>query len=130
MVFQFPIGWLADQKGVRWTTKLCGLVAFASTLFTIIFGTQFYPLAIAMFLFGGFTGGLLTLGIIWATQHSAGAELTHNMRQVSVTYTLLSAAGPLATGFMMSHSNSANLFWQQLAALAVLALLLLKWRDA
>ena len=130
MVFQFPIGWLADQKGVRWTTKLCGFVAFAITMFTIIFGTQFYQLAIAMFLFGGFTGGLLTLGIIWATQHSTGAELTHNMRQVSVTYTLLSALGPLATGFMIGHSSSASLFWQQLAALAVLTLLLLKWRDA
>jgi len=130
MVFQFPIGWLADHKGVRWTTKLCGLVAFATSMFTIIFGTQFYQLAIAMFLFGGFTGGLLTLGIIWATQHSKGAELTYNMRQVSVTYTLLSALGPLATGFMMSHSNSATLFWQLLAALAVLALLLLKWRES
>ncbi len=130
MVFQFPIGWLADHKGVRWTTKLCGFVAFATTLFTIIFGTQLYPLALAMLLFGGFSGGLLTLGIIWATQHSAGAELTNNIRQVSVTYTLLSAAGPLTTGFIISHSSSASLFWQQLAALGVLFFVVLKWQDA
>lgn len=126
MLFQFPIGWLADHKGVTWTSKFCVLIALTATLFTIIFGYQFYAMAIAMFLFGGFSGGLLTLGIIWATQHSKGAELTNNIRQVSVTYTLLSAMGPLVTGFIVNHTSSNSLFWQQLVVILVLAVVLIK----
>ena len=57
----------------------------------MVFGTYFFALAIALFLVGGVCGGLLTLGIIWATQYSNGAELTSNLWQVSITYALLSA---------------------------------------
>lgn len=129
MLFQFPIGWLADHKGVTWTSKFCVLIALTTTLFTITFGYQFYSMAISMFLFGGFSGGLLTLGIIWATQHSVGAELTNNIRQVSVTYTLLSATGPLVSGFIVSHTGSNSLFWQQLVVILVLAAVLIKHKE-
>ena len=126
MMFQYPVGWLADTKGVNWTAKLCALISTAGILIAMVFGTYFFALAIALFLLGGVCGGLLTLGLIWATQHSKGAELTNKLRQVSITYTLLSAAGPLVAGFVVSHSNSASLFWQQLVVIFVLILVLFK----
>ena len=92
----------------------------------MVFGTQFFELAIVLFLVGGISGGLLTLGIVWATQHSTGAALTNNMRQVSITYTLLSAAGPLVAGFVVSYNGSNSLFWQQLVVILVLILVLFK----
>ena len=124
MIFQFPVGWLADTKGVNWTAKLCALIGLAGILVAMVFGTHFFVLEIALFLLGGVCGGLLTLGLVWATQHSIGAELTNNLRQVSITYTLLSAAGPLVAGFVVSHSNSSSLFWQQLVVVLVLILVL------
>ena len=126
MIFQYPVGWLADTKGVNWTAKLCALIGLAGILIAMVFGTYFFALEIALFLLGGVCGGLLTLGLVWATQHSKGAELTNNLRQVSITYTLLSAAGPLVAGFVVSHSNSSSLFWQQLVMVFVLILVLFK----
>ena len=126
MLFQYPVGWLADTKGVNWTAKLCALIGLAGILIAMVFGTYFFALEIALFLLGGVCGGLLTLGLVWATQHSKGAELTNKLRQVSITYTLLSAAGPLVAGFVVSQSNSASLFWQQLVVVFVLILVLFK----
>ena len=129
MLFQYPIGWLADTKGVNWTAKLCAIIGLAGIVVAMLLGTHFFALAIALFLLGGVSGGLLTLGLVWATQRSKGAELTNNLRQVSITYTLLSAIGPLVAGFVVSHTNSISLFWQQLAVIFVLAIVLLKHKD-
>ncbi len=109
MAWQYPIGWLANHKGVTWTGELCTIVATLAILIALTTHANLQTLAAAMFLLGGTTGGLLTLGIVWAMQHSAGAELTNNLRQVSVTYTLFTAAGPLIAGFVVGHSNSASL---------------------
>jgi MFS family permease len=126
MLFQYPVGWLADTKGVNWTAKLSALIGLAGILIAMIFGTHFFALAIALFLLGGVSGGLLTLGIVWATQRSKGAELSNSLRQVSITYTLLSAIGPLVAGFVVSYIGSDSLFWQQLVMIFVLAIVLLK----
>lgn len=126
MLCQLPIGWLADTKGVTWTAKRCAAVGLAGIIIAMVLGTHFFALGIALFLLGGISGGLLTLGIVWATQHSTGAALTSNMQQVSIAYTLLSAAGPLVAGFVVSCSNSTSLFWQQLILILVLILILFK----
>ena len=126
MLFQFPIGWLADKKGVNWTAKLCALIGLGGIVVAMLLGTHFYALAVALFLLGGVSGAMLTLGLVWATQHGKGAQLTNNLRQVSITYTLLTAIGPLVAGFVVSHTNSASLFWQQLVVIIVLVLILFK----
>lgn len=126
MVCQFPIGWLADHKGVLWTSKLCALFAALSVLLALGYDTTLQALAFSMFILGGATAGLLTLGLVWATQHSVGAELTSRVRQVSIIYTLFSAAGPVLAGFIVSHIGISSLFWQQLAVTLVLAVVLLK----
>lgn len=127
MVCQFPVGWLADNKGVLWTAKLCALIGAAAAV--IALSASFTTLAIAVFLFGGITAGLLTLGMIWAAQHGTGAALTNKVRQVSIVYTCLSAAGPFVAGFIVAHTSSQSLFWQQLAVIFVLAIVLLKHKE-
>jgi hypothetical protein len=69
---------------------------------------------------------MLSLGIIWAIHNNTGAALTHRVRQVSIVYTILSAAGPFISGFVIGHIGSASLFWQQLAVILVLIVLLIK----
>ena len=127
MICQFPIGWLADNKGVMWTAKLCALIGAIAA--AIALSASFATLAIAVFMFGGITAGLLTLGMIWAAQHGTGAALTNKVRQVSIVYTCLSAAGPFVAGFVVSHTSSQSLFWQQLVVIFVLAIVLLKHKE-
>jgi len=64
--------------------------------------------------------------MVWATQHGTGSDITNRVRQVSIVYTTLSALGPMCAGFIVSHTSSVSLFWQQLAVMLVLAAVLLK----
>jgi hypothetical protein len=77
-----------------------------------------------MFILGGVGGGLLTLGIFWATLNDTGDNLSNRVRQVSIIYTVLSATGPFVTGFVVSHTRSASLFWQQLVVMLVIYVVL------
>jgi MFS family permease len=124
MTCQFAIGWLADNNGVLWTAKLCTLAAFLAIIIAILFGKGFLSLAITMFILGGVGGGLLTLGIFWATLNDTGDNLSNRVRQVSIIYTVLSAIGPFVTGFVVSHTRSASLFWQQLVVMLVIYIVL------
>ena len=54
MLFQYPVDWLADTKGVNWTTKLCALIGLAGTLIAVVFGTYFFALEIALFFLAAF----------------------------------------------------------------------------
>jgi MFS family permease len=129
---QFAIGWLADNKGLLWTAKLCTFAAFLAVLIAIIFEKSFLNLAVSMFILGGVGGGLLTLGIFWATLTDTTAikanhsevDLSNRVRQVSIVYTILSAAGPFVAGFVVSHTGSKSLFWQQLAVILVITIVL------
>lgn len=126
MVFQYPIGWFSDHKGVLWTANRCTLLTAIMIITTLVLNINFYILSVVVFVLGGAISGFLTLGMIWATQHSSGADITNRVRHVSIIYTCLSAAGPLVAGFIVSYTNVMSLFWQQLAIIILLAVVLLK----
>ena len=124
MCFQFPVGWLTDHHGLFKTTKLCAAIAILSLIFTIAFGHQLSMLSIAAFIMGGSIASTLSLGIIWAIHNNVGDEITYKVRQVSIVYTTLSAAGPMVTGLIISRTSSVSLFWQQLIIMLILMLLI------
>jgi MFS family permease len=135
VLFQFPIGWLADLRGVAWAARWATAFAGAITLFTLGWaaglwgcgtaGSAAWALGALAVVIGGVCPGLLTLGLTHATQDPRGAALTAQVRQVSLVYTLLSAAGPLAAGSLIEASGrSLALIWQQLAVVGLLAALL------
>ena len=124
MAFQFPIGWMADHYGLIKTTKLCAAIALVSLLLITGFGYSLLALLILIFILGGVIAGTLSLGINWAIQHNTGAVLTRKVKQVSIMYTLLSAAGPFVSGFVVGHIGSSSLFWQQIVVIFVLILVL------
>ena len=126
MLCQFPVGWLSDHKGVLWTGKLCAMIGALAIMFALYFNQALLGLTVSIFLLGGITAGLLTLGMIWAAQHGTGATLTAKVRQVSIVYTSLSAAGPFVSGIVVNHSSSQSLFWQQLVVIFVLLTVLFK----
>ena len=135
VLFQVPIGWLADLRGVAWAARWATAFAGAITLFTLGWaaglwgaatpGSAAWALGALAVVIGGVCPGLLTLGLTHATQDPRGAALTAQVRQVSLVYTLLSAAGPLAAGSLIEASgHSLALLWQQLAVVGLLAALL------
>jgi MFS family permease len=130
MLFQFPVGWMADHYGLLKTTRLCGYIAFVTFLVAILFAQMLSVLTVAIFILGGVIAATLSLGIIWAIHNNTGTQITFKVRQVSIVYTSLSAAGPLITGFVISHSSSATLFWQQLLVLLILLGVLYQRRSA
>lgn len=120
MVFQFPVGWMADHFGLLKTTKICAAIAFASLGMAIAYGTQLHALTVIILMLGGSIASTLSLGIIWAVHQNTGANINSKVKQVSVTYTTLSATGPLITGVVISGTSSSSLFWQQLILVLVL----------
>lgn len=120
MAFQFPVGWIADHNGLPKTTKICAVIALASLVSAIVFNTQLSALTIITFMLGGSIASTLSLGLIWAVHDNTGTTITNRVKQVSVTYTALSAIGPLITGFIINSSSSSTLFWQQLILVLVL----------
>lgn len=120
MAFQFPVGWMADHYGLLKTTKICTVIALASLASAIVFNTQLSLLIIITFMLGGSIASTLSLGLIWAVHDNTGTTITNRVKQVSVTYTALSAIGPLVTGFIINSSSSSTLFWQQLLLVLVL----------
>jgi MFS family permease len=130
MVCQYPIGWLSDHKGVVYTAKLCAAFGMIAVIVVLVARNNLSALAIMAFLVGGMSGGLLTLGMVWATLQGTGSAITDRVRQVSIIYTTLSALGPMCAGFIVSHTSSASLFWQQLIVILVLiSVLLIQPRD-
>jgi MFS family permease len=125
-VWQFPLGWLADHRGVLWTAKLATFFGTISIVLVILFTKVFWILAVAVFLLGGLIGGMLTLGLIWATQHSSSAEMTKRVWQVSIVYTTFSASGPFASGYIIGMTNVNTLFWQHIVVLALIGIALIR----
>ena len=123
-VWQFPLGWLADDRGVLWTAKLTTFLGTISVMLVILFTKVFWILAVAVFLLGGLIGGMLTLGLIWATQHSSSTEMTRRVWQVSIVYTTFSASGPFVSGYIIGLSNVNTLFWQHILVIALIAIAL------
>jgi MFS family permease len=137
VLFQFPIGWLADLRGVAWAARWATAFAGTITLLTLGWaaglwgdgtaGSAAWALGALAVVIGGVSPGLLTLGLTHATQDPRGAAITAQVRQVSLVYTLLSAAGPLAAGSLIEATGSSlALLWQQLAVVGLLAVLLLR----
>jgi hypothetical protein len=105
---------MADHCGLLKTTKVCAAIASVSLVSAIAYGTQIDILTVIIFMLGGSIASTLSLGIIWAVHQNTGANINSKVKQVSVTYTTLSATGPLITGVLISGTSSSTLFWQQL----------------
>jgi MFS family permease len=131
VLFQFPLGWWADRRGVAQAARWAGAGAGAITVFAWAWGLGLggeatsvgaaWALGALAVVIGGVSPGLLTLGLTHATRDPHGPALTARVREVSLVYTLASGAGPLAAGFWIDTSDSSMaLVWQQAVVVAVL----------
>jgi MFS family permease len=110
LLLQYLVGWLADHRGLVYTTSIC---AAGTALFAAIASLPlgFSGFAVIIFALGGFITAFLTLAIIAATKAGDG-DLSVNVRLVSMVYTSSSILGPLIAGAAMSVFSSEALIWQ------------------
>jgi MFS family permease len=128
LLLQYLAGWLADHRGLFFTTLVCA----ASTLFIAVIAALplgFIGLAITIFALGGTITAYLTLAIIAATTVDNG-DLSISVMRVSMAYTASSIFGPLTAGAVMNTLSSEALIWQVgLLAAVLCGYLLLKGRS-
>jgi MFS family permease len=110
LLLQYLVGWLADHRGLFFTTLVC---AASTVLIAVIAALPlgFIGLGITIFALGGTITAYLTLSIIAATKAGDG-DLSVNVRRVSMVYTASSIFGPLIAGVAMKILGSEALIWQ------------------
>jgi MFS family permease len=98
MLLQFPLGWLADSRGIKVALVCASIVAALCAGTLMAFPSPGLPFNALMFVLGGAMTGFLTLGIVAATRANDAGALATEISRVSMSFTTLSAIGPLLAG--------------------------------
>jgi MFS family permease len=101
IVSQIPIGWLSDNSDRRKILVLCGLIGCIGALampLTISVPAAFY---IVLFIWGGFTGGLYTVGLAHLGARFTGHELANANAAFVMLYSVGLILGPPLVGMGM-----------------------------
>jgi MFS family permease len=122
MLLQFPLGWLADARGVKVAVLFSAVATIACALALMMFTSAGVAFNALMFVLGGAVTGFLTLGIVAATRAEDTEALAAQISRVSMSFTMLSAVGPLlASGLVTIFGARAVMAFAALgAALALL----------
>lgn len=98
LVFQLPVGWLADRVDHRALLLGCAAVALvAPFLFPLVVGTVWPMVAVAT-AWGGAAFALYTVGIVMLGERFEGGELMAANAAFVTTLEIANVAGPLAAG--------------------------------
>jgi MFS family permease len=129
ILFQVPIGWLAEQLGRTRVLVGCFLVTIAG-LAWLPFCTLTAMLALAMFLVGACSGALYPLGLASLGERLPGPCLARAGAWFLAINCLGSITGPAVTGAAMDYFGRRALFAAGEAAvvLVLLAALVSRWR--
>ena len=129
LLLQYPVGWLADHRGVGRAAILCALGTAGTAL--LLAWSQDYALAmIAVFLLGGFMTAFLTLAIVASTM-TTGGNMAQNVSVISMVYSGTAVVGPLIAGAtMVATRPDALMVFTAILALSMagaLAWTVLRW---
>lgn len=108
-LLQYLTGWLADHKGLKITSLLCAIGTLACCI-TLAASMNPILVNISMFLLGGFITSYLTLALIAGAITRSGT-LAHNLRAISITYTVSGVIGPVITGWTVTMFGGMALMW-------------------
>ncbi len=126
ILFQFPLGWLADRMDRQRLLAYCGLGVIASALGGMMLsGTVLlWPLLVML---GTTAGGLYTLSMVRVGQRFRGAELVTANAAFGVLWGIGTLLGPAVAGVLMYWlmPGGLALTWALLGGL----LLLLLWIE-
>jgi MFS family permease len=109
IVSQIPLGWLSDRMDRR--VLLAGIAGSSALLYMILVPLSASPVAayVLVFLAGGITGGLYTVGLAHLGAKASGAALAQANAAFVMLYSIGLMAGPPAVGAAMDAANPHGL---------------------
>ena len=109
VAFQIPLGILADRMDRRLLLLACGAAGALGMLIAWSVSTSLPALVAVLFLWGGATAGIYTVGLAHLASRFSGADLAGANAAFIFCYALGMLAGPLAIGDAMSRAPIAGL---------------------
>lgn len=128
LLLQYPVGWLADHRGVGRAAILCAL-GTAVTALLLAWPLDYRTAMVAIFLLGGFITAFLTLAIVASTL-TTGGNMARNVSIISLVYSGTAVVGPLIAGATMAatRADALMVFTAILASAMAAALAWTAWR--
>lgn len=123
LVFQIPIGWLADRVSryaLLWT--MTGLSLVGVGLMPVLIDWLGPALAWS-FVWGGIVSGLYTVGLTVLAQRFEGGDMASANAAFIAAYTLGMVLGPVLAGTGMEAIGPSGLIWVLAGSLTVLLVL-------
>lgn len=127
IVFQWPIGWLADRADRRALMALGGAVSAIAPLAMLWWSPTLLFLAVAVTVWGAFAVSLYTLALTELGARYRGTRLSEANAAVVTAYGVGALFSPALYGWAMDLSDPHGLLWAcALSALSYLGLALLR----
>ena len=120
VLFQYPLGWLADHRGVLLASLVCLALTCAAAVMMVL-TTSVSVGFFTVFILGGGLTSFLTLGLIAAARPSV-RPIDMNVSRVSIAFSGGAVLGPLIAGLSASLFG-ANTLAILIATLSVLLVL-------
>ena len=98
VLFQIPLGLLADRFDKRIILLICGFTGFAGMIAAWAVAASPAALMAVLFVWGGVTGGLYTVGLAHLASRFSGSELASATAAFIFCYAFGMLIGPLAVG--------------------------------
>jgi MFS family permease len=123
VVSQIPLGWLADRVDRRFLLLICASFGVAGALLMPVLIASPPLFYAVLFLWGGLTGGLYTIGLSHLGSRFKDAELANANAAFVMLYSTGSIVGPLFVGQMMDSIGANGFAWALAAMLGAYATL-------
>jgi MFS family permease len=104
VVFQIPLGLVADRTDRRIVLLFCGLVGALGMVAAWLVAASPMLLMAILFVWGGATAGLYTVGLAHLAGHYRGPDLANANAAFIFCYALGMLAGPAAVGDSMARN--------------------------
>ncbi|MGL4635954.1 MAG: MFS transporter [Beijerinckiaceae bacterium] len=103
VISQIPIGWLSDHFDRRKVLLMCALAGVVGCMAMPFALYDFRIFATVLFIWGGFTGGLYTVGLAHLSARFSGMELANANAAFVMLYSVGLVAGPPLVGLSMDQ---------------------------
>ena len=101
VVFQIPLGAVADRVSRRALLVFCGLVSLAASVALPLLAGEGWRLWLTLFVWGGLAAGLYTVALVELGARYRGATLVSANAAVVIAYGLGALIGPVFAGAAM-----------------------------
>ncbi|MBK5952202.1 MFS transporter [Rhodobium orientis] len=98
VVLQVPLGWMSDRMDKRVLLLVCGLVGVIGALLMPVFAHRMTELFVTLFIWGGVTAGLYTIGLAHLAARYRDADLASANAAFVMMYSIGMLVGPAAMG--------------------------------